>query len=267
MSYNNDSRYKYNKDGYRKVTSASGGSGYKTQNKRQSSPSKKRDSPPSKKRNSPPSKKRNSPPRKRKSTPPKKQPPKDESNDVDAYRIANFKPTDNFTKSVSSRQDKISEDREQMQEKFEGYILIPEEDYRCMQPGAYIRYLKDGNLYRSGGLLKLNRWPQYWVLESTDGKKIRWSLPLKNTKNIYYQKDIEAVKKKEKNKTKLYNAVMSHEYVVISKGEFEEMRAKLGKKEGEEIIENGGGTESSFTDYDSEESSAAIDITFKRKSK
>jgi hypothetical protein len=178
---------------------------------------------------------------------------------VDEYRIANFKPIDNFTKSVSSRQDKISEDKNEMRGKFEGFLLIPKEDYKCIQPGTYIRYLKDGNLYRSGGLLKLNRWPKYWVLESTDGKKIRWSLPLEKTKNVYYKRDIEEARKTKKNKNKLYNAVMSHDYVVISKEEFE----KLNKK----ALEADAPTDSSYYESETDDSSVVVDITLQKRHK
>ena len=286
----NDPRFRYNNnDGYKKVESYYGGGKtntqyYQHQHPKQQSPkrqSPKRQSP---KRQSP---KRQSPKRVPKRQSPKRQSPKRQSpkrqspkrqspkrqspkkkqteeEELNEYRKTNFKPIDNFVKSAESKQDKISQDKNEIKGKFEGFILVPKEDYKCMQPGAFIRYLKDGKLYRSGGILKLNRAPTYWILESTDGKKIRWSVPLQNTKNVYYQRDMDEVRRTKKNKEKLYNAVMSHEYAILSRSEvekYEELKKMLLEKSN---AKNESDSSYLYTDDDSDES-VKVDLKFQKK--
>ena len=234
MSYQKNN-VQYNKDGYRTIKG-----GGKTSPKKQSP------------------KKNNSP--KKKTT----------LKDEDKDRIENFKTIDNFVKTEESKQDQISKDKEELKKKFEGFLLIPKEDYKCIQPNTYIRYLKDGKLYRSGGILKLNKAPKYWLLQSADKRnKIRWSVPLENTKNVYYQKDMDAVRREAKNKDKLYKAVMNNEFVVIPKDAFERLRIL---EEQEKARQDGGGQEeSSYTDYtsytddDDESSSVMIDLKFQKR--
>ena len=228
-------------------------------------------------------KKRHSSPKKRHSSPKKTvQIKKPSLKEEDQERITNFKTIDNYVKSNESRQDQISKDKEELKSKFQGFILIPKEDYRCIQPNTYIRYLKDGNLYRSGGVLKLNKAPKYWVLQSTDKKsKIRWSVPLENTKNVYFQKDMEDIRRTARNKEKLYKAVMNNEFVVIPKDAFEKLRL-LEEKENQEKEKQeayniqkktkGGGEPdessyyTSYTDYsDDEESSVIVDVKFQKR--
>jgi hypothetical protein len=210
-------------------------------------------------------------PKKRSS--PKQSPKKQSSkNDDDKTRIENFKTIDNFTKTTESKQDQISKDKEELKKKFEGFLLIPKEDYKCIQPNTFIRYLKDGKLYRSGGILKLNKAPKYWLLQSADKRnKIRWSVPLENTKNVYYQKDMDALRREAKNKDKLYKAVMNNEFVVIPKDAFERLRIlEEEEKVRKERQEGGGQDESSYTDYtsytdDDDESSVMIDLKFQKR--
>ena len=135
----------------------------------------------------------------------------------------NFKPKDNYVKTAESKQDLVSANESELKQRFEGFVMIGPEDLRAIQPGTYIRYLKDGILYRAGGVLKLNKWPKYWLLESVDGKRIRWSVPLQNTQNIYYMKDPEIENKKEKSK-KIYEAVMKNKMVLVDAVEYEQMR-------------------------------------------
>lgn len=150
----------------------------------------------------------------------------------DEYRIKNYKPRYNYTKTEQSKQDLISNDDKELELRFNGFIQIKEEDYRCMQPNTYIRYLKDGYLYRAGGKLVLNKWPKYWLLESVDGKKIRWSVPLKDTKNAYFQKDPEIArnkKKEEKARQRFHEALQRGEYVALTKEEYEKLLMAAGK--------------------------------------
>ena len=298
----NDPRLRNDNEKYKKVDSYYGGATksdvqyyQRRQSPKRQSP-KQRQSPPRKKQ-SPTPKRRQSPARKQQSpkrrqsparkqqSPKKRQSPKKQQTkeeDLNEYRKTNFKTVDNYVKSTESRQDKISQDKEEIKGKFQGFILIPKDEYKCMQPGAFIRYLKDGKLYRSGGTLKLNRAPDYWILESTDGKKIRWSVPLQNTKNIYYQRDMDEVRRTKKNKDKLYKAVMSHEYAILSQTEIKkfEMLKKLAREGLLQTNDNatngsdtngsdtngGGDSESSYlyTDEESDES-VKVDLKFQKK--
>jgi hypothetical protein len=150
----------------------------------------------------------------------------------DEYRIKNYKSKYNYTKTEQSKQDLISADDKELELRFNGFIQIKEEDYRCIQPNTYIRYLKDGFLYRAGGKLVLNKWPKYWLLESVDGKKIKWSVPLKDTKNAYFQKDPEIAKTKkrqEKAKQRFHEAMMRGDYVALTKEEYEKLLTAAGK--------------------------------------
>jgi len=209
---------------------------------------------------------------KKRSSPRKQSPKKKNIADEDKDRIQNFKTIDNFVKTSESKQDQISKDKEELKKKFEGFLLIPKEDYKCIQPNTYIRYLKDGKLYRSGGILKLNKAPKYWLLQSADKRnKIRWSVPLENTKNVYYQKDMDAVRREAKNKDKLYKAVMNNEFVVIPKDAFERLRILEDQEKARQERQNGGGQdESSYTDYtsytdDDDESSVMVDLKFQKR--
>jgi hypothetical protein len=161
----------------------------------------------------------------------RKQGRQDDRDDLDEYRQVNFKPKDGWKKEAETKQDEISKDIEEMKKKFEGYRLIPEEDYKTIQPGTFIRYLKGGKLYRSGGVLVLNKSPVYWVLQSTDGKKIRWSVPLQDNSK-YFRKDPEITRKLEENKQKLYKAVVSGNYVLMKKSDYDNCMEVVEHQEG-----------------------------------
>lgn len=136
--------------------------------------------------------------------------------DIDEYRIVNFKPKDGYKRPKKTLQDTISQDKNEIKKRFEGYAKIDPDDYPSIQPNTYIRYLKDAKQYRAGGILVLNMWQKgYWVLKSTDGKGVRWSVPLKS-KNIYFRKDPEEIKRIQENKDKLYDAVMNGRFKLIS---------------------------------------------------
>ncbi len=93
-------------------------------------------------------------------------------------------------KTVETKQDVISKDPKLMKSKFKGFSLIKPEQYKYVNEGTFIRYLKDGKIFRFGGYLKNNKWPDYWVLQNkTRGDQIAsWCVPLKG-KNIYASRD------------------------------------------------------------------------------
>jgi hypothetical protein len=170
--------------------------------------------------------------------------PQQQQQNLDDYRQANFKPRDGWKKDGQSKQDEISKDIEEMKKKFEGYRLIPESEYSSVQPGTFIRYLKGGKLYRSGGVLVLNKSPTYWVLQSTDGKKIRWSVPLQDNSK-YFRKDPEITRKLEENKQKLYKAVVSGNYVLMKKDQYENCMELMEEQQG-----GGNETDESSSNWD-----------------
>jgi hypothetical protein len=184
--------------------------------------------------------------------------------ELDEYRIINFKPKDNYLKLSESKQDEISKDQYEVDQRFVGFKLIPEEDYRCIQPGTYIRYMKEGTLYRAGGVLKLNKWPKYWVLESVDGKKIKWSVPLQNTKSEYFMKDMQLYKEKQKTKDKLYDGVLKEKFVVLDRDEFIRMK-NICDAEGFDASNSY--YDSQDEKYSDEESSVNVDVQFEKKHK
>lgn len=150
-----------------------------------------------------------------------------EAPETDEYKILNFKPPDGYKKTQRTRQDIISLDKDEIRRKFEGFIRIQEDEYPMIQPNTYIRYLKDGKLYRVGGTLVLNKWPKYWLLKSTDGKNIKWSVPLEETKNIYFRKDMEEMAKLKSKKDKLYEAVMEGRFKLISPEDYQKVIKQL----------------------------------------
>lgn len=133
-------------------------------------------------------------------------------------------------KNGMSRQDKISQDKNLIRKKFEGFIRIKPEDYPAIQPQTYIRYLKDGKLYRAGGIVVFNKYPKYMLLQSTDGNKVKWTCSFEG-KNVYFKKDMEAIKKLKEKKDKLYQGLMDGEYKLLSKEEYLEYEKYLASRE------------------------------------
>lgn len=125
-----------------------------------------------------------------------------------------------------SQQNEISKNPIELKKRFDGYTLIYPHEYKSVEQGTFIRYLKDRKLYRYGGILVMNKYPNYWVLESVKpGKRHRWSVQLKSN-NAYFKKKIsqKSPKKKPAENTKLqhqkdvlYNAVASGKYTLVPK--------------------------------------------------
>ena len=115
-------------------------------------------------------------------------------------------------------QDKISSDPVEVKKRLEDYETIQKPEYKYVQPGTCIRYLKkiaNGNYkYCSGGTLVVNADPVYWILKSNLwGKDIVWSVQLKN-ENIYYKKK-KSLDVSEKTMQEIYDAIKSGEYKLI----------------------------------------------------
>lgn len=93
---------------------------------------------------------------------------------------------DGWVKTLPSKQDIISRDKDAIEDKLKDWERIPESEYADIDTGTFIRYLKHDpktgkEMIRLGGYLIKNGAPDYWVLKS--GKKgsrpITWSVPLK----------------------------------------------------------------------------------------
>jgi len=124
------------------------------------------------------------------------------------------------SKGGETKQDKISKDPKLMKSKFNGFTLIPKDQYKYINEGTFIRYLKDGKDFRFGGYLKANKYPEYWVLQNkTRGDQIAsWCVPLKS-KNIYASRDNDRRQDDAETKAmrEAFSKLKSGEYKLVPK--------------------------------------------------
>ena len=112
--------------------------------------------------------------------------------------------TSDYKRPKVTKQDKISMDPNLIEEKLKGFIEIYPQHYEEIHPGAWIKYLTEDNKYRCGGVLKLNRAPEYFVLRSPYTKKT-WSVSLQGKTIFMRGEDGRLDKMIEKNNLfKLY---------------------------------------------------------------
>jgi hypothetical protein len=102
---------------------------------------------------------------------------------------------DNYIKENKGKQDLINEDNEKIIKNLKNFISIPKEFCEYLILGAKIKYITKDGLFRYGGILINNKYPDYIVLLNPY-KKITWCVNL-NTNNIFME-DIKK-KKEEKN--------------------------------------------------------------------
>lgn len=108
---------------------------------------------------------------------------------------------DNYIKKNLGKQDIINEDNQEIIKALEEFISVPKQFHKYLILGSKIRYITDEGIFRYGGILINNKYPEYIVLLNPY-KKITWCVDL-NKNNIF----MEDVKKKieEKNiKNDLY---------------------------------------------------------------
>jgi hypothetical protein len=74
---------------------------------------------------------------------------------------------------------------------------------KSISPGDSIRYFVN-NEFRYGGVVKINKYPNYLVLLNP-GKNISWSLQLNNPTLIIYIKKLDKINKERKEKDKIYD--------------------------------------------------------------
>ena len=115
---------------------------------------------------------------------------------------------DNYQKEGITIHDTLNEDKDKIISSLEGYVRIPYKFCDKLILGARIKYITDEGLFRTGGVLIKNGFPDYIVLLN-GYKKLTWSVNLK-TNNIFMEDLIEKekVKQEKENLYKLYKAGM-----------------------------------------------------------
>lgn len=108
---------------------------------------------------------------------------------------------DYYQKPDITLQDEINEDKDKVISALEGYIRIPHEHCDKLILGSKIKYISDEGLFRTGGILIKNGFPDYIVLLNSY-KKLSWSVNLK--KNNIFMEDIREKQKEKKEKDDLY---------------------------------------------------------------
>ena len=112
----------------------------------------------------------------------------------------------NYNRPDITNHDIISNDIELFKQKLEGFIQIHSENYEDIETGLWIKYVSNEGKYRSGGILKQNNAPDYFVLKSPYNN-ITWSVNLQ--KNSCFIKDVSCFREKmiqKNNLFKLYEA-------------------------------------------------------------
>tara|TARA_B110000967_G_C18632313_1_gene434261 strand:+ start:77 stop:478 length:402 start_codon:yes stop_codon:yes gene_type:complete len=111
-----------------------------------------------------------------------------------------------YVKPSITQQDLISDDVELIQEKLKGYIQINPENYEDVENGLWIKYITYDGKYRCGGVLKINKSPNYYVLKNPK-LNVSWCVDL--NKHLFFVKDISHFRTKKmemENLYKLYEA-------------------------------------------------------------
>ena len=113
---------------------------------------------------------------------------------------------DNYIKETNTIQDSINEDKDQVIKALDNFVRIPYDYCEHLVLGARIKYITNEGLFRTGGILIKNGFPDYIVCLN-GYKKLTWSVNLR-TNNIFME-DLrvkEKVKKEKDNLYKLYEA-------------------------------------------------------------
>lgn len=115
---------------------------------------------------------------------------------------------DNYVKTEPTLHDELNEDNDKVIELLKDHVRVPYELCGDIISGTRIKYITNEGLFRTGGIMIKNGFPDYIVLLNPY-KKITWSVNLK--KNNIFMEDIRQ-KQKEKaekdNLHKLYKAGM-----------------------------------------------------------
>ena len=122
----------------------------------------------------------------------------------------NEKLDDGYVRPKKTKQDEISENPELIEEKLKGFIMIYPQHFKEIECGVWIKYITADNKYRSGGVLKINKAPDYFILKSPYNKK-SWSVTLRDN-TIYMRAEPGRLDKmvEKNNLYKLYEAGLVH---------------------------------------------------------
>lgn len=113
---------------------------------------------------------------------------------------------DSYQKETNCIQDQINEDKDKVISALKDYVRIPHEYCQHLVLGSKIKYISDEGLFRTGGILIKNGFPNYIVLLN-GYKKVTWSVNLR--KNNIFMEDLrvkQKIKKEKDNLYKLYQA-------------------------------------------------------------
>ena len=122
------------------------------------------------------------------------------------YENTQISQSTDYKRPKETIQDIISKNPEEISKKLEGFVQIHPENYGVIECGVWIKYITHDEKYRSGGLLKINKSPDYFILKSPYNN-ISWSVGL--DRNIIFMRgqDTKLSKMVEKNNLyKLYEA-------------------------------------------------------------
>ena len=115
---------------------------------------------------------------------------------------------DNYIKEEYTHQDELNEDNQKIINLLKNYVKVPQELCDNLVLGSKIKYITNEGMFRYGGVLIKNGFPDYIVLLNPF-KKITWSVNLK--KNNIFMEDLRKIQKEKQEKDnlyKLYNAGM-----------------------------------------------------------
>ena len=113
---------------------------------------------------------------------------------------------DEYIRPEFTKNDIISNDPELLHKHLKNYVQIHPDNYSDIDPGVWIRYITSEGKYRGGGILKINKAPEYFILKNPFCN-FNWSISL--SKNIIFMKNINNEKDimiKKNNLYKLYEA-------------------------------------------------------------
>jgi len=136
-----------------------------------------------------------------------------------------LKDISDYVRPKETVQDKISKNPEELTKKMEGYIQIFPENYKDIECGIWVKYLTEDNKYRSGGILKMNRAPEYFVIKNSFNN-VSWTVSLE--KNKIFIKGTSNKLEKMVIKNNLYKLYMAG---LITINDNEAAEALLGEDE------------------------------------
>jgi hypothetical protein len=108
---------------------------------------------------------------------------------------------DNYERPKFTEQDYISSNRELFKEKLKDFIQVEPQFIEEIPCKTWIKYITSDGLYRSGGILIKNEYPNYLVLKNPY-KKFTWCVDL--TKNYIFMEDIKTKKEEKTEMENLY---------------------------------------------------------------